>query len=350
MNKGLLIVVLFFVHVFLSSPILVCRVCAIENSWEIMADIPYGRLNPGVATVNGKIYVIGGYHQGEVRFNQEYDPKTNTWKNKAPMPTKRSAFAIAVYENKIYCIGGGDDSYEGVTGITEVYDPLMDTWETKSPMPTAREFMDANVVDGKIYVIGGSNFPNLNDPYYVPNINEVYNPETDTWSTSVTPPVKVSNYASAVCDNKIYIFSEYLTQIFEPQINSWSNGTSMPNPGWGAAAGATTGEFAAKGIYVLGGNPTFNPNQIYNPETDSWSIGAAMPTNRYGLGVVIIDDVLYALGGPGASGMAANEKYTPSGYIPEFSSWAVFALVIGVPLVVICYKKKLSNMLVKTGV
>ncbi len=256
MNKGLPIAILLFVNVFLFSPILVCRVCAIENSWEIMADIPSGRLNPGVATVNGKIYVIGGYNQGVVRANQEYDPTTNTWKNKTPMPTKRSEFAIAVYDNKIYCIGGGGNFPEGITGITQVYDPLTDTWETKSPMPTAREFMDANVVDGKIYVIGGSNFPNLNDPYYVPNINEVY-----------------------------------------------------------------------------------------NPETDSWSIGAAMPTNRYGLGVVIIDDELYALGGPGASGMTANERYTPIGYIPEFLSWAILltTLVAGVAVAVV-YRRKLQNL------
>ncbi|WNZ29055.1 MAG: hypothetical protein IAX21_10550 [Candidatus Bathyarchaeota archaeon] len=333
MNKGLPIVVLFFVHVFLLSPMMVCRVCAIENSWEIMADIPYGRLNPGVATVNEKIYIIGGYHQGEVRFNQEYDPKTNTWKNKTPMPTKRSSFAIAVFDNKIYCIGCGGDFPEEVTGINEVYDPETDTWETKAPMPIVRSFMDANVVNDKIYVIGGSKPMNFNNPSYVPNINEVYDPKTNTWSTSTEPPVKVSNYASTAYANKIYIFTKDLTLIFDPITNLWTNGTSMPNPGWGAAAGATKGTFATERIYVLGGNPTFNHNQIYNPETDSWSIGAAMPTNRYGLGVVIIDDVLYALGGPGASGMAANERYTPIGYIPEFPSWTV--LVAGLSVVLI---------------
>jgi N-acetylneuraminic acid mutarotase len=284
-------------------------------------------LGPGVAAVNGKIYVIGGMNRGELDVNQEYDPETDTWKTKKSMPTKRSHFAIAVYDNKVFCIGGGGDfGSEEVTGITEVYDPLTDTWETKASMPTAREFMDANVVDGKIYVIGGSKPINFNDPSYVPNISEVYDPETDKWSQSIAPPVKVSNYASAVCDNKIYIFTEEMTQIFDPQTYMWSNGTSMPTPGWGAAAAATTGDFAIKGIYVLGGNPTFKYNQIYHPETDSWFDGAAMPTNRYGLGVVVIDDVIYAIGGPGAEAMAANERYTPYGYIPEFPSGAVLVL------------------------
>ena len=311
-----------------------------EDSWETLADVPTGRLGAGVAVVNGKIYVIGGYSQGPVNNNEEYDTNTDTWAIKKRMPTRRSNFAIAVYQNKIYCIGGGDNSYEGITGITEVYDPLTGTWETKSLMPTAREFMDANVVEGKIFVIGGSNFPNLNDPYYVPNINEVYNPETDTWSTSVPPPVKVSNYASEVFDNKIYIFTEHLTQIFDPQTNSWSNGTSMPNHGWGAAAGATTGNFAPKRIYVLGGNPTFNYNQIYDPETDTWTLGASMPTNRYGLGVAVINDAIYAIGGPGANAMVANERYTPAGYIPEFPSWTILPIFLVTTLVI---KKRLFH-------
>jgi N-acetylneuraminic acid mutarotase len=251
------------------------------------------------------------------------------------MSIRRGSFAIAVYENKIYCIGGGDNSYEEVTGAVEVYDPLTDTWEFRTSMPTARQFMNTHVVEDKIYVIGGSKPINFNDPSYVPNINEVYEPETDTWSTSVPPPVQVSNYASAVYGNKIYIFTQGMTQIFDPQSNTWSNGTSMPNPGWGASAVATTGIFAPKRIYVLGGNPTFNFNQIYNPETDSWSQGAKMPTNRYGLGAVAIDDVIYALGGPGAGGMVANERYTPTGYIPENNLTLFGFLFLGIILLTI---------------
>jgi N-acetylneuraminic acid mutarotase len=321
-------------------------VSAAEDSWEIMADVPTGRLGLGVAAVNGKIYVIGGMNQyGELNVNEEYDPANDSWTTKTRMPTPRNAFAIAVYDNKIYCIGGGGDfGLEEVTGITEVYDPLTDTWETKAPMPTARQFMDANVVDGKIYVIGGSKPINFNDPSYVPNINEVYDPETDEWSPLKAPPVKVSNHASAVCDSKIYIFSKDLTQIFDPQTNSWSNGTSMPHPGWGAVAGATTGDFAPKRIYVLGGNPTFGYNQIYDPETDSWNLGAFMPTGRYGLGVAVIDDVVYAIGGPGADAMVSNERYTPVGYIPEFSSWTrLLITLVTIMAVAVSYRRKLSK-------
>ena len=286
---------------------------AVENSWKIMANLPDSGLGPGVAVVNGKIYVIGGTgKEGYLSTNVEYDPATNNWALRKPMPTPREAFGIAVYKNKIYCIGGGDGSDQGVTGVNEVYDPLTDTWETKRPMPTPREGICAQVVNGKIYVIGGSKPFNPNMPSTVPNVNEVYDPETNTWTSKTPPPVKVSFYASAVVDNKIYIIGGSpignLTQIYDPEADTWSFGAPIPNPCWGAAAGATTGIYTPKRIYVIGGYPTFDLNQVYDPETDTWTMSAPMPARGYGLGIAVINDTLYAIVG------GKVLRYTPIGY------------------------------------
>ena len=293
---------------------------ATEDFWETMADMPTGRLGPGVAVVNGKIYVIGGINVGGfLNTNEEYDPATDTWATKKPMPTPRSGFGIAVYQNKIYCIGGGPGGFEGVTGVNEVYDPVTDTWTTKTPMPTPRESVCANVVNGKIYLIGGSKPFNPNIPSFVPNVNEVYDPVSDSWTTKTPPPTKVSSYASAVVDDKIYVISgsgesETLTQIYDPSTDSWSFGAQIPTPVWGAAAGATTGVLAPKRIYVMGGYPAFTLNQVYDPETDTWTVGAQMPTSRYGLGVAVVNDMLYAIGCSGSPDGKKNDRYTPFGY------------------------------------
>jgi N-acetylneuraminic acid mutarotase len=310
-----LVCVLLVLAVFFSlSTFLVPHAEAAENSWTTKADMPTSRLGPGVAVANGKIYVIGGTGGGGyLNTNEEYDPATDTWTTKKPMPTARASFGIAVYQNKIYCIGGGGDfGFEEVTGVNEVYDPLTDTWTTKTSMPTAREFLCANVVNGKIYLIGGSKPVNLNDPSFVPNVNEVYDPETDSWTTKTPPPTQVSAYASAVVDNKIYVIGGSpvgnLTQIYHPETDTWSYGAPIPNACWGAAAGATTGVLAPKRIYVIGGHPTFTLNQVYDPETDTWTMGAQMPTSRYGLGVAVVNDMLYAIEG------TKNEQYTPFGF------------------------------------
>jgi hypothetical protein len=244
------------------------------------------------------------------------------------MPTPRKSFGTAVIANKVYCIGGAGDG-----GANEVYDPATDTWENKTAMPTKRYGIGANVVDCKIYVIGGKNSSG-----WIDAANEVYDPATDTWTTKKPIPTRVSHYASAVFGNRIYVFGGYngsvyvdLTQIYDPETDAWSNGAPVPSlPLLGAAAGVTTGVWAPKRIFVLGGIPpsgginegvffiTQVRNQIYDPEKDVWSSGAPLPLARFGCGIAVVDDVLYVIGGTNSVffpySYSDNQQYTPFGY------------------------------------
>ena len=337
---------------------------AAEDLWITKEPMNEARSRLGVVVVNGKIYAIGGSTEsglmpninGFVGTNEEYDPATDTWTFKKPMPTPRAGFAITVYQNKIYCIGGaiGFSNSTGkiFTRAHEVYDPATDTWETKASMPTARWQMQANVVDGKIYVIDFS------------GTNHVYDPATDSWTTKAPIPTGASGYASAVFDNKIYvvggfsdgpIFFSNLNQIYDPETDTWNLGTPAPSSVVYGDAGATTGMLAPKRIYVFGvtsyigsGAPPFF-NQVYDPETDSWMEGAAIPTNRLYLGVAVVNDTLYAIGGHtynilGFIGPSAvNEQYIPLGYIPEFPSWIILPLLITATLLIIICKQKLPK-------
>jgi len=310
----------------------------------------------GVAVVNGKIYAIGGYQKGFCAIAEEYDPTTNSWTFKASMPTARSAFAIAVYQNKIYCIGGYADGFSA-TEVNEVYDPPTNTWETKSPMPTPRMNIQANVVDDKIYLIGG-----------IPSetINEVYDPTTDTWSTKASIPTAVSSYASAVVDNKIYIITSNLNQIYNTENDNWSYGAPSHSPVVVASATATTGIFAPKRIYVFGADAdlpywqlTFRnfTTQSYDPKTDNWKACASMPTGRFDVRATVVNDTIYVIGGfnteyrsdrftpnPLFIYSAANEQYTPIGYIPEFPSWApLLVMLVAVLAVAVIYRRSIRK-------
>src|SRR5437667_7498677 len=68
--------------------------------------------------------------------------------------TRRYALASAVVNGKIYVIGGNITQHS--SDLVEVYDPATDTWSSTTGMPTRREFHSASVVGNKIYVIGGS--------------------------------------------------------------------------------------------------------------------------------------------------------------------------------------------------
>jgi N-acetylneuraminic acid mutarotase len=326
------IIVLLLVLVFLIAPcfVIIQPVRAAENSWITRPPMPNAKSGLKVAVVNGKIYAVG-----PDGTNEEYDPATLMWTTKESIPTPRSSFGIAVHQNKIYVIGGnvGFDSATELPilcSLNEVYDPLTDTWESKKPMPTNRSQLSANVVNGKIYLIGGR----TGGQYSTVDLNEVYDPETDSWTTKAPIPYPVVLYASAVVANKIYImggqdeFSSSmnldLVQIYDAESDTWSFGTPMPTVVWQAAAGATSGEFAPKRIYVMGGLPSkslegTDINQVYNPENDSWTLGASMPTPRYLFAIGVVNDTLYALGGASivnfqGTAYAVNELYIPFGY------------------------------------
>jgi hypothetical protein len=75
--------------------IVLLGVCAIGgaqvDTWTTKADMPTAR-EPNIntaAVVDGKIYVIGGFHTGVGALStvEAYDPSTDTWTQKADMPT-----------------------------------------------------------------------------------------------------------------------------------------------------------------------------------------------------------------------------------------------------------------------
>ena len=305
---------------------------AAEDYWTTMEPMPtpfYSTI--GAAAVDGKIYFLGS------NINSRYDPETNTWTPLAPPPIPNYWGTVAACQNKIYVIGGE------ASKPTQVYDPATDTWENRTSIPTTRSALQANVVDGKIYVIGGQ----IPSPLGVVNpssANDVYDPATDSWSKMAPIPTPVMGYASAVLDNKIYIIGGGNTsgpdyspinqvQIFDPKTNQWTNGTPIPIGVVYTRACVTTGLLAPKRIYVIGGTTNYyfregysarasiNLNQVYDPETDAWTNATFMPTPRYSLGVAVVDDEIYAIGGYNSEdefAVSANEKYTPIGYIPEF--------------------------------
>ncbi len=321
----------------LNFPSAKAQVTRDQSLWTTMTPMPTPRGGLGVATVNGKIYAIGGLSDGvPLNVNEMYTPGTNEWTTEAPMPTARSGCAIAVYNNEIYVIGGAVGN--GFVGNNEVYDPGTNTWKTEASMPTPRADLSASVVNGKIYLIGGEEYSSTSPYYSETNVNEIYDPATNTWTTGTPIPTAVYGYASAVIDGKIHVIGGSQTpssqgtgifldsnQVYDPQNNTWSLGADLPSAVTYGAAAATEGFMAPSLLYVIGGYflNSFTSNvQVYNPSNNSWNTTASMPTARAYLGVAAVNDVLYAIGGfndqNGLNTLGLNtvEEYTPIVYGP----------------------------------
>ena len=175
-----------------------------------------------VVTSNGKIYVFGGRQKeriedshGNVSGNKLfvldsvecYDPASNKWEYKKPMTSTRIVFAAAVGpDDKIYVFGGATGLYGNsatkILDTTEVYDPQTDTWSSRAPMPAPRDNHAAVLgADGKFYILGGSEGPDL------PPLKDVfiYDPAKDTWQKgpAMNKP-RAALAAVATPDGKIY--------------------------------------------------------------------------------------------------------------------------------------------------
>ena len=299
------------------------------NSWAKLADMPTSRCGLGLAVVSGKIYAIGGSDDnGEFAVNEMYDPVTNKWSTKAAMLTARTGFATAVYENKIYVIGGSvGDSF---TSKVEVYNTVSDTWQSVEAMPTPRADLSANIVDGKIYLMGGKTYANVATDQGLTRVTQVYDVKTDTWSTSTAMPIALQGYASAVIGTKIYIIggskhsilgddsSVNTLQIYDTQTDKWTNGSPLDYPVSYGSAVATMGFMAPMRIYYIGGysmGSFSDKTLIYDVEADSWSEGTKMSTFRAYLGLTVVDDVIYAIGGfDGSKWLSLNEECKPQDY------------------------------------
>jgi N-acetylneuraminic acid mutarotase len=349
MNKHILALTVLFAASFSILITLIPLVSAVEDTWTTMEPMPTARSGFGVAVVDGKIYAIGGYHSGYLNITEMYDPVTDTWITKQSMPTARHAFAIAVCQNKIYVIGGEGyvEGYPGIIGTTEVYDPSTDTWETKTSMPTSRANLCASAVNGKIYLMGGNTLPHPSFPT-LSDKNEVYDPETDTWDTKAPIPnyiqIHLASITSSTVDDEIYVMAAEsevpFNRVYDPATDTWTSKTLMPKIGGGWASVATSGEFAPIRIHLL----REDTHQIYNPETDTWTTGTSMPTPRLSLGIGVVNDEIYAIGGyDGETALSVNEKYTPYGYIPEFPSWITVPLFIMAAVAIIIYRKRLPK-------
>ncbi|MCW5600118.1 kelch repeat-containing protein [Nitrosomonas sp.] len=243
------------------------------NTWSIDTPLPEGRHHTGIASLNGFLYVIGGFTKAflsiwhAVPTVYQYNPSSKTWREMTPMPTARGALGVTVYQNRIYAIGGYDGKLN--SAAVEIFDPEKNTWTTAAPMPTPRDHLAVATVNSRIYAIGGR-------------------PELDYHQNMST------------------------VEEYDPYTNQWQPRSDMPT----ARSGITASVIGDR-IYVLGGESgegTFATNEAYTPADDRWQVMAPMPTARHGLGSAVVNERLYVIGGgptPGGSFSQVNEVFTP---------------------------------------
>jgi N-acetylneuraminic acid mutarotase len=311
-----------------------------QGRWIKLAPIPESSEESTFVTVNGKIYVIGGYPPGEDKapkgLVQEYDTAIDTWTKKKNMPQPTDQAAVAEYHGKIYLFGGAvqpvaNGPNQFPTSDAWEYDPATDSWKALAPMPTARLGAVAAEMGGKIYVIGGASVHpgaklasiGLGTPHRSLDANEAYDPATNKWETHSPLPTARNHAAVGVVNGKIYVIGGRLgaadvtegsnadvVEQFDPEKDSWGAlGLRMPI----ARSGMGWATYQNR-IYVAGGEildahmfAAIRAVEAFDPATNQWSSLLTMPTARHGVNVAVVGNRLYVIGGHLQGGTIGGE-------------------------------------------
>ncbi len=274
-----------------------------------------------VAELDGRLYILGGYpaDRETVKTVQIYDVATDRWELGPDLPERNNHGMAASVNGKLYLIGGQTEA-SGETYVDTVYelDPAAGKWVEKTKMPTRRSAGVALVHGGRIYVAGGR--PPRGKDF------AAYDPQADRWETLPDLPTARNHIAGAVIDGRIHVIGGRIGggfrseqsaahEVFDPQTREWRAAAAMLRPRSGI-----NGVLANGCLHAWGGESAagmFADHDYYDPRSDSWTKLPDMPLPVHGVtGAAFVNGLIHAAGGGtqtgGSSGSLHNQVYRPA--------------------------------------
>lgn len=235
------------------------------DSWTLATPMLRAVTNHTAVALNGKIYVIGGEEEFLPMADavQEYDPTTELWTLRASMPTARESAAAAAFGGRVFVIGGTSGGMDIAT--VEAYDPATDSWASLAPLSEPRRDLAAEVVGGELLALGGYTGTYVLDAGYRRAV-EVYDPVGDAWSATGDMPIPRADFASAVLATDLIVagggnWARGLSDVtsLDAVSGMWQMKTAMPEEMAWPRAEAVGGK-----VYVFDTEMTYE----YTPDND----------------------------------------------------------------------------------
>lgn len=303
------------------------------GAWNTLPPLEIARSHPSVATYKGKIYAFGGGGPGFKSLNSAicFDPQSNTWTPCQDMPTLRSGTVAATVDDKIYVMGGGfrqeDGMFRFLTAV-EIYHPDTDSWEKGPDLLMPHDYPAVAKLGNCVYVIGGHH-PNATQggPKTDPGFDfcERLDLDKGTWEEIAPLPTPRFALSAITQDNKILAmggvafrpegFNNFtVIETYDPETNSWKSEPEFKLP-WPAAGLGSA--IVDNDIYVFGGysdESIHNRTARFDPATNSWQQVDSLPSPVCAMGVTTYDNSIYIAGGwadDGRTPIDAFYCYTP---------------------------------------
>jgi N-acetylneuraminic acid mutarotase len=204
---------------------------------------------------DSRVLIVGGNQADGSCINtaEIFDPTTNTWSSAGTMPFAGTNIAMTLLsDGRVFVTRGSCGAF---TADAAIYDPAANTWTATANLPVFPVMNSFLLANGKVLVRSGD--PNAGNTSVgtVAPVDEVYDPTTNTWTTT-NLPLGGNNGGT-------------YTQL--------ANGDVLKAGGWDCDASNPSCTLASAELFTTANNPpvvntisvSTNPVQVNTPTTAS---------------------------------------------------------------------------------
>ena len=284
-------------------------------SWSTAKAAPIPRAEGAGATVDGKLYVIGGFVDSNLAVTTRmdvYDPRTNTWSAAAPMPVPTTHASAAVDGTTIWVAGFFYNNGVTASNLVYKYNTVTNTWSRGPDLPQARGAGAMAIVGRELHFWGGLTSDKTDRAtHWRLNLDNT----AAGWVLDTPLPEAINHHAGVALNGKLYsiggMYDKLETtgniaavRVYDPATRKWTLAKSMPS----ARGHIGPATFVRDGRIVIAGgsgNGTSLMREVieYDPVSNAWAQLTPLPAARKSSVAAFIDGKIVVTGGnmPGPS-------------------------------------------------
>lgn len=284
------------------------------GNWYAAASSPYAFAEGASALVGSKMYVLGGYQNGNwdkpATGAAVMDLRTNKWSRIASLPRGLTHAGRAVDRNTIYLVGGVAAQGSGEVFATDqvwAYDTIANKWYAAPRLPAPRGSGGAVVVGHKLHFFGGvdGNRVPKSDHWTLDLDNK-----SKGWQWSPPWPGGLSHFAVVQYGSALYTFggqtgwdswavASSAVWRYDLMSQKWTKLASMPKA---LSHIEETAVVSGNKLWVVGGQvkPPAGTRDVYTFDFayGGWTkTTAQLPGWRFAAVAVAYNSVIYHAGG-----------------------------------------------------
>jgi len=307
-----------------------------DGCWQQIPSIGKGpRQEHGAASINSNIYLVGGMIHGPTiptaasASVEVFDTVTSKWTEAAPLPVAMHHPNVATVDGKIYVLGGvtiKNGSWDSL-GNCFRYDPIINKWEVLESMPagTGRGSATIGVLGKTVYLAGGIQIPRLGADRIAVSTVQSYDTATGKWTNlpNLGTGEGRDHGGGAVINGTFYVVGGRVSLRTNVRGTVFAMDLSAPNLTWvskapmrtprGGIAVAAVGDkiytFGGEGNPAPGSQGVFSESEAYDVVTDSWEVETTMKRPRHGMQAVAIGKDIYLAGGGDKEAFGLDTDY-----------------------------------------